>query len=475
MSAPGPVSAPAPTDPVEPPRPAATPAPAEPPDAASPGRMAKRLGVAALGLGTAVLALVGALTVTRGTPVERLRAPGGGAMPAVADPGFARTVALYSGAALTEGNAVEVLTDGDGTYPRLWADLRAARRLVAVQLYYSQPGAVADTMARVLAERARAGVRVLVVLDAFGSQNLPPRWFDTLRTAGAEVVKLRRMRWYKLDRATRRSHVRAITVDGAVGYAGGFGLADYWQGDGRTPGEWRETNVRFRGPAVAQLQAAFGAAWAEATGELLVGDGVYPPPNDGVADGAAGGAAGGVRAALVHTAPPAGSTPAERLLALSIAGARRTLYVTNAYFLPDDDFRRLLCGAAGRGVDVRVLTAGARTDIETVYYASRARYAELLGCGVRLYEYRPAMIHAKTLVADGLWATVGSMNFDNRSLALNDEATLVALDPGVGRALDSLFRADLRYADEVTAAAFARRPWWERPLERGATLLSRVL
>ena len=458
---------------------AAAAASVEPRNAVSPKRLAKRLGVAALGLATLLLALVGALTVTRGTPVERLRAPAGGVVPAVGDPAFARTVALYTGAPLAPGHAVEVLTDGDGTYPRLWADLRSAGRLIAVQLYFAQPGAVADTMARVLAERARAGVRVLVVLDAFGSQNLPPSWFDTLRTAGAEVVKLRRMRWYKLDRATRRSHVRAIIVDGAVGYAGGFGLADYWRGDGRTPGEWRETNVRFRGPAVAQLQAAFAAAWAEVTGELLVGDGVYPHAASGAAgvaaDGTARSEAGSVRAALLHTAPPAGSTPAERFLALSIAGARRTLYVTNAYFLPDDDFRRFLCDAAARGVDVRVLTAGARTDIETVYYASRARYAELLGCGVRLYEYRPAMMHAKTLVADGLWSAVGSMNFDNRSLALNDEATLVALDPRVGSTLDSLFRADLRYADEITAPAFARRPWWERPLERGATLLSRVL
>lgn len=336
------------------------------PSRVTPGRLAKWLVVAALGLATAVLALVGALTVTRGTPVERFRAPAGGAMPAVADPSFARTVALYTGAPLAPGHAVELLTDGDGTYRRISAELRAARRLVAVQLCFAQPGAVADTMARVLAERARAGVRMLVILDAFGSQNLPTRWFDTLRTVGAEVVKLRRMRWYKLDRVTRRSHVRAVVVDGAVEYTGGFGLADCWRGDGRTPGEWRETNVRFRGAAVAQLQAAFGAAWAEATGQLL-------------------------------------------------------------------------------------------------------------GCGVWLYEYRPAMMHAKTLVTHGPRSVVGSMNFDNCSLAPNDDAALVALDAGVGQTLDSLFRADLRYAREVTAPTFARLPWWERPLELGASLLSRVL
>ena len=416
---------------------------------------------------TAVLALVGALTVTRGTPVGRIRVVGGADAPAVGGPRFARTVELYTGAGLAPGNAVEVLTNGNGTYPRLWADLESVRRLVTVQLYYSQPGAVADTMARVLAERARRGVRVLVVLDAFGSQNLPAAWFDTLRTAGVEVRRLRQLRWYRLDRVASRSHVRAVVVDGEVGYTGGFGLADYWQGAGHAEDEWRETNVRFRGPAVAQLQAAFVIAWAETAGELLVGDVVFPP--------AALDSAGPTRAALVLTAPPKGSTPAERLLALPIAGARRTLYVTNSYFLPDDDFRRLLADAARRGVDVCVLTAGDQTDITSVRYASRWRYEELLDAGVRLYEYVPAMMHAKTLVADGLWGMVGSMNFDNRSLALNNEANLVALDARVGATLDSLFLADLRHAREVTLTDFRRRPWWQRPLEAGAALLSWVL
>ena len=434
-------------------------------------RVLWRLAAGAAALVGVALMLIGALSVTRGTPVERVRALSAdgrrAAAPAVASPLFARTMTLYTGAALAGGNAVEVLANGDGTYPPLWRDLRAARRSIAVQLYYARPGAVADTMAAVLAERARAGVRVLLVLDAFGSEPLSEGWRDSLRAAGVAVSELRRLRWYKLNRATSRSHVRAITIDGVIGYAGGFGLADYWLGDGHTDGEWRETNVRVRGPAVAELQAAFATAWAEATGELLTGEFFFPP--------ATLDSAGPARAALLFTAPPKGSTPAERFLALSIAAARRTLYVTNAYFLPDDDFRRFLCAARARGVDVRVLTAGTRTDITSVYYASRYRYPTLLGCGVRLYEYQPAMVHAKTLVVDGLWSAVGSMNFDNRSLALNNEANLVALDATVGATLDSLFLDDLRYAREVTAPAFADRPWWHRPVEAGAALLSRVL
>ena len=434
-------------------------------------RLLRRLGLSAVGLVVLALTLVGVLTITRGTPVERVVALGpngeSARAPAVFDSLFARTMALYTGTALQAGTAVEVLADGDGTYPLLWRDLRAARQSITAQLYYSMPGAVADTFAAVLAERARAGVRVLLVLDAFGSQSLAGTWSDSLRATGVEVTFLRRLRWYKLDRATSRSHVRAVVVDGLVGYTGGFGLADYWLGDGRRDGEWRETNVRFQGPAVAQLQAAFATAWAEATGELLTGAFFFPDR--------AFAAAGGAQAALLFTAPPKGSTAAERFLALSIAAARRTLYIANGYFVPDEDFSRLLCEARGRGVDVRVLVPSTNIDVRTVYFASRARYPALLACGVRLFEYQPAMMHAKTLVVDGEWAAVGSMNFDNRSLALNNESNLVVLDRDVGATMDAMFLEDLRFAREITARAFAERPWWHRVLEGGATLLSRVL
>ena len=439
------------------------------PGRATPALVARRLARLAATLVTILFAVIGILGVTRGTPIERVGVLGTrGAFPAVGTPAFAQAVGLYTGAALTTGNRVELLADGDGTYPRLWADLRAARRSITVQLYFGKASTVADTMATVLSAKAREGVPVLVVLDDFGHGPLARSWDDSLRAAGARVERLREMRWYALDRLGGRSHVRAIVVDGVVGYTGGFGLADYWLGDGHSPGHWRETNARFTGPAVAQLQAAFMTAWAEATGELLAGDAFFPPPPPEPA-------ADGVRAALVLTTPTPGSTAAERLLALSIAGARRTLYVSNAYFLPDDDFRRFLAEAARRGVDVRVLTAGPATDIKSVYWASHWRYERLLRAGVRIYEYRPSMMHAKTLVADGEWGLVGSMNFDNRSLALNTESNLAVLDRRVGAALDAMFLDDLRWAREIRLDAFARRPLWHRAVEGGAALLSRVL
>lgn len=412
------------------------------------------------------LALVGVLTLTRGTPVGSVITERG-RPPAVEDSLFAQTIELYTGTHISAGNDAEILLNGNGTYPRLWADLRGARETITVQMYFSIPGAVADTMQAVLIERARAGVRVLLLLDAFGSQNLTWDWINALKAAGAEVALLRTIRWYTIHHAFDRSHVRVVVVDGEIGYTGGFGLADYWLGDGKTEGQWRETNVRFRGPTVMQLQAAFVAAWAEATGELLTGPLYFPRRGFDPA--------GTMNAGLFYAAPTTGSTSGERFLALTIASARRSLYITNSYFVPDDDLRRLLRAAAERGVDVRILTVSDQTDVKTTWYAGRRWYEQLLKAGVRIYEYEPTMMHAKSIVADGLWSTVGSMNFDNRSIAFNNESNLLVLDAGFGAELQRIFLDDLTRSREITLAVHAERSAWSRMLEIGASLLARVL
>ena len=421
-------------------------------------------------LGVLVLAsltLIGLLSLTRGTPLTNIDFGARSRPPRVGDPAFRDLIALMSNIQFEPGNQVEQLLNGDGTYPRLWNDLRSAQRTITVQMYYSKPGVVADTLAAVLAERARAGVRVLLLLDAFGSQSLKRAWADTLEKSGVEVMLLRKLRWYSFHNAADRSHVRVVVVDGRVGYTGGFGLADYWLGNGLLPDEWRETNVRFEGPAVHELQAAFAAGWVETTGELLVDETFFPRRAARPATGAIAG--------LLFTGSTTGSTPAERFLALTIAGSSRTLYIANSYFVPDDDFRALLLDAARRGVDVRVLTVSEATDIRTTWYAGRARYAELLRGGVRIYEYQPTMMHAKTAVADGIWGTIGSMNFDNRSLAFNNESNLVVWDPAFGARMDSTFLRDLTHAREIRLAEFEKRPWTTRVIELGASVFQRIL
>jgi cardiolipin synthase A/B len=383
--------------------------------------------------------------------------------PSVADPQFLRTMEVLIQTTLREGNRAEAFTSGKATFTRLWADLRSARSSITVQMYYCEGAAVTDTLVAILAERARAGVAVFFLGDGYGCKDLPRRNRAALRSAGVHSATFRPVRWYSVHQAQHRSHGRIVVIDGRIGYTGGFGLSDKWY-SGR-PDEWRESDVRITGPAVTQLQGAFTTAWLEATGELLTGTAFFPDPDSD----------GDLLAGLYFATPTLGSSTAERFLALSIAGASATLYITNAYFVPDADFRALLARAAARGVDVRILTAGQTADLRSVRYASRAHYAELLVAGVRIYEYEASMMHGKALVADGLWSAVGSMNFDNRSLRLNDETVFVAYDRRFGAIMDSVFLADLRYASEIELQAFRRRPWRERVLERAANLIGWLL
>jgi cardiolipin synthase len=416
----------------------------------------------------ALFAFVGLLYCFRGTPMRSVVAVGdGGGPPRVGEPLFLRTIELFTGADAAPGNRVEVLANGEELYPRLWEDLRSATRSITLQMYYCSMGVAADTLKAILTERARAGVRVLFLHDAVGSSGLTREYLDGLRAAGISIAVFRPVHWYSLHKAQSRSHIRVVVVDGRVGYTGGFGLDDKWLGDGRHVGQWRDTNVRFTGPAVLQLQATFAAGLVEATGTLIVGDEFFPLEDD---------AGDGTQCAgLLHAAPSIGSTSAARFLALSIAGATRTLYITNSYFVPDREFRTQLVLAARRGVDVRVLTAGKHTDVRTTRWAGRAEYEELLEGGVRIYEYQPAMMHAKTFVVDGLWSTIGTMNFDNRSMVFNDESNLMVFDAEVGACLDALFHEDLRYAREIDLASFRTRPWTERLVEWGASRVARVL
>jgi cardiolipin synthase A/B len=427
-------------------------------------RLAGTTGRVVLATGILLLALVGLLHLTRGTAVRHVRGLGlGDAQVAVGEPHFGVNVALLTGASLSSRNLVEIALDGDGTFERLWEDLRAAEQSITLQMYYSAAGLVADTLREILLERAAAGVQVLILYDAFGGATIPPDHVGTMRDAGIRIEPFRPFALSTLHLVQNRSHVRGIVVDGRIAWTGGFGMDDKWLGDGRTQGSWRETNVRFEGPAVGQMQSAFAVAWAEATGVLLTGDATFVPHEEGVSAG------------LLSTFPSLGSTAAERFLALSIASATRTLYITTAYFAPDAGFVDLLARAALRGVDVRILTAGPATDMHVVRLAGRGSYETLLEAGVRLYEWQPTVLHAKTFVIDGRWSTVGSMNFDNRSLALNDEATLMILDDAVGQRMDEVFLEDLRHSQEMTLEQFRQRPWMHRLGEFGAGLLTRLL
>jgi cardiolipin synthase len=424
-----------------------------------------RIGRWALVVVVLALAWIGFLHLTRGTAVRHVRGVAvDGAPISVSEPEFPVMATMAAGAWLSPGNRVEVTLNGDGTYPRLWEDLRSAQQSITLQLYYGAPGRMADMLGQILRERASAGVRVFVLYDAFGTVDIPENHRDELRAAGIVVEPFRPIRLSTLHLAQNRSHVRGVVIDSRIGWTGGFGIDDKWFGDGRSNGSWRETNVRFEGPSVRQLQAAFAAAWVEATGVMFTGRPTLEPVLQGA-----------TTAGILYTTPTLGSTAAERFFALAIAAARKSLYVTNSYFAPDRNFIDLLTAAARRGVDVRILTAGPRTDVNVVRLAGRAWYDTLLAAGVRVYEWQPTTLHAKTFVVDGEWFTIGSMNFDNRSMALNDEATLMVLDRTGGQQMDRIFLDDLRHAEEITLDPFRRRSWLERLAEWGANSLTRLL
>lgn len=421
------------------------------------------------GLVVGGLSLVGFLSAVRGTPVKKVL-PFGPPLPPVDDPEFRTTMELVSRTSMCEGNNAEVFWNGDQTYPLLWADLRSATTSITIQLYYCNSGRMADELSAILIERAQAGVRVLFLYDAFGT-SFKKQYLEALHAGGVRAEPFRPMALMALNKAQHRAHIRVVCIDGAIGWTGGFGIDDKWFGNGRTKDQWRDSNVRFTGPAVNQLQAAFAACWAESTGDLLVAP-VQIPSNETTPTRRVGGS---MIAGLLHASPSVGSTEAERFFVYSIASARKTLYITNSYFVPDHDIRALIGDAARRGVDTRILTVSAQTDVKSTWYAGRARYEELLRAGVRIYEYKPVMMHAKTLMVDGGWAAVGSMNADNRSLSLNEETVLMMLDAGAAKTLEGQFMDDIQFADEIHLNEFSRRGPFERIKESVCYAFWRVL
>ncbi len=427
-------------------------------------------GFILLGVVIAAALAIGFLDVVRGTPVTSVGAPGEHTCcPAIADPAFREHIELLTHVDLDPGHKIEFFINGDETYPRLWDDMRSAKTSITMQLYYCNKGRMADELLEILVERARAGVDIYFLHDAFGT-TLPDEYFDALRAAGVTARPFRPIGIRSLHKAQHRAHIRVIVVDGVIGYTGGFGIDDKWYGGGRVEGEWRDTNVRFTGPAVRQLQATFIVCWAEASGNLLTGQRLLPDSSRPARDSGELAAAG-----LLHASPTVGSTSAERFFVLSAAAARERFYLSNSYFVPDRAFRAFLRDAAKRGVDVRILTVSAKTDVKSTWYAGRARYEELLRGGVRIFEYKPSMMHAKTLVVDGLWSSVGSMNADNRSMSFNEESNLMMLDPSIGKKMEEMFVEDLGYSDEILLPAFLERGWRAKVAESACYLVRRVL
>ena len=364
---------------------------------------------------------------------------------------------------LEHGNRVEVLTDGDTFYPAMLDAIHHARETVNMEAYIFKLGAIGDQFIEALCERAKAGVRVTLVLDAIGSFGTYRRCKAPLEAAGGRIAVYQRFTWYRLGRLNNRTHRELLIVDGDVAFVGGAGVADWWAGPRHGKPMWRDMMARVQGPVVSDVNGVFAENWLECCGEILTGPDTYKPHHE----------VGDVAAFAVKSSPADRATASRALFQTLIEGANGKVLVSTPYFLPDRAFRKAIRRTLARGVKMTVVVPGSHTDQQWVRLASRRLYGEMLEAGVRIFEYEPGMTHVKVLLVDGLWAVVGTTNVDNRSFEHNDEVNVVFRDAAVNARITRDFEADLARSREIGLAEWRQRPRWEKLIGATAWILER--
>ena len=365
---------------------------------------------------------------------------------------FVRSMGSLLGPAILSGNRVTALCNGDEIFPAMLKAIRSAERTITFETFIYWSGEIGKAFGAALEERARAGVKVHVLLDWVGTGKMDSAILKSLEHAGVEVFKYHPLRWYNLGRLNNRTHRKLLVVDGKVGFTGGVGIADYWLGNAQDPDHWRDSHFQVEGPVVAQMQAAFMDNWMEER-SLVLHSGEYFPPLDPV----------GPQAAQLFKSSSTEASESVRLMyLLSIAAATRSVRIASAYFVPDTLSIATLVAAQRRGAQVDIIVPGAHTDARIVRKASRSSWGPLLEAGVAIYEYEPTMYHTKMMIVDEVWASVGSTNFDNRSFRLNDEANLNILDADFARGQARVFEQDRANSRQITLEAWRGRPRREK-------------
>jgi cardiolipin synthase len=371
----------------------------------------------------------------------------------VEDAAFRRSLDAFGNAMVT-GNHAEILNNGDAIFPAMTEAIRNARMTVNLESYIFKDDKAGAIIAGALIDAARRGIEVRVLVDGTGSSH---SWaiLDRMKAAGVKAYVYHPIRLWSLYKIGRRSHRKILVVDGVISFTGGFCIADDWLGDARNPKEWRDMMVRATGPVSAQMQAIFSENWTYTTGEILAGDKFYPR----IAP------AGDLQAQAVKVSRGDSSSLAEMLFILVIQSARKSIHIQNAYFVPDAQIREALVQAAKRGVDVRVMVPGRHIDMPLVRMASRRHYGELLTGGVHILEYNRTMMHNKDAVIDGIFSTIGSINFDQRSLRENAEESLSFYDRDFAARLEATFANDEKSCREVTYRNWKKRGPEQRLVE----------
>ena len=381
------------------------------------------------------------------------------------DPQFERAMGSLLGPNILEGNQVTALTNGDQIFPAMLTAIKLAEKTITFETYIYWSGAIGQQFADALVERAKAGVKVLVLLDWVGSAKIDAGYLKAMETAGVKVHKFHKPVWYNLARLNNRTHRKLLVVDGRVGFTGGVGIAPQWTGNGQDADHWRDSHFRAEGPVVAQIQATFLNNWLKVTGEVQHGEEFFPAIK----------ALGTERAQMFSSSPSNGSENMQLMYHLAINAAAQSIDLSMAYFVPDEMSRDLMIKAVKRGVRVRLITPGPITDTQTVRVASRRTWGPLLAAGVEIFEYQPSMYHCKIMIIDGVMTSVGSTNFDNRSLRLNDEANLNVYGREFAALQTAVFEKDLLVSRRMTFEQWQNRPVTEKLGEQMAQLLQSQL
>ena len=381
------------------------------------------------------------------------------------DPQFSRAMGELLGPAILPGNRVEVLLNGDEIFPAMLKSIRGAKKTINFETYIYWSGAIGNEFAEALSERARAGVKVHVLLDWVGSYKMEPSLLERMQHAGVQIEKYHKPSWYQIHRLNNRTHRKLLVVDGREGFTGGVGIADEWSGHAQDPEHWRDTHYYVEGPVVAQMQSVFMDNWIKVSGDVLHGEEYFPEL-----------VPAGTGNAQVFSSSPSGGSESMRLMyLLAITAASHSIHLSTPYFVPDALATQELLDAANRGVRIQIITVGSHTDAAVVRSASRARWGPLLEAGIEIYEYQPTLYHSKAMIVDGLWITVGSTNFDPRSFSLNDEANLTYYDAEFARQQVEIFQQDLAKSRRMTLQQWQQRPRSERFLDWAASIFGSQL
>jgi cardiolipin synthase A/B len=373
-------------------------------------------------------------------------------------PAFLNELEPLLSSKVTRNNQVEVIENGENFYQAELEAMRQARNSINVEAYIFHKGKLTDEVLDVLTDRARAGVHVNLVMDSLGSLSTRKRYFKPLKDAGGHVEWYHRLRLHNWFITNNRTHREITIVDGSTAFVGGAGYADWWRFGTKGTPRWRDTMVRVQGDAVRGLQGAFVENWLEASGQILDGPDYFPLLKTDP---------GNVTGLVVCSTPSSsmGSTRARVLFQTLIAAARRSIYITTPYFLPDRSMREELVRAKKRGVTIKILVPGKHDDHALTRSSGRSAYGDLLKAGAEIYEYESSMIHAKITIIDGVWSVVGSTNLDNRSFGINDEINLAVLNSQVATKLSQDFADDASHSRRVVLAEWENRSAFERALE----------